>query len=197
MQVGKAIAVDVAGSGYAPARIVSVRHTALDDKAVLRGQPSQIHDLTGNSPFILLDGDRFAKAVRLAKHQISLAGTVATIVTVLGAPTMRSAKPSPLTSPAPDTLVPAKSSFRIALDDKAIPGGQAGPVPRTWRPPISLPKPEALPNTRRRPRRSIGAIHRRRHSYAPTMRSAKPSPLTSPAPDTLIARPVIDSRHPG
>ena len=94
MQVGKAVAVDVAGTGYAPARIVILR-IALDDKAVpFGGQLSQINHPAHNRGHAVRKGDVdvIAKAGGLfAKHDVGLAGIAATVFAGKYAPTMRSA----------------------------------------------------------------------------------------------------------
>ena len=85
------------------------------------------------------------------------------------APTIRSANPSPLMSPAFETLKPLKSPAHCPLITKP-------PFP----PP---PKIDLLPTcSYARTRRNCD---HRRLRRPPTTRSAIPSPFTSPAPDTL------------
>ena len=100
-QIGEAVAVHVAGRGDAEAGIV-IRRIALDDEAVGGRERREIDHL----PVEPAGVDRVAEARRLAEHHVSLAG-VTPPSSPPGAPTIRSSKPSPFTSPAAETLKPA------------------------------------------------------------------------------------------
>ena len=82
------------------------------------------------------------KPAGLAEDDIGLAGIGAAVVAIGARPTIRSSKPSPLTSPAAETLAAGTVACRIALDDEALGGG------RGWSRSILCGRsPPALPNT--------------------------------------------------
>src|SRR2546426_1127283 len=80
------------------------------------------------------------------------------------APTITSPKPSPFTSPADETLMPRYAS------GAAI---------------VRVPIPDALPLNTNAPPSPGSPPGDDTNAMAPTMTSAKPSPLVSPAPATL------------
>ena len=107
---------------------------------------------------------------------------------LLEAPTIRSSMPSPLTSPAADTDMPALVAGVLALDlEAAGAGGDVGEVDRAG---------EAAGHAEHHiGRAGIGAAAV--VAAAPTIRSAMPSPLTSPADGHRVAGLVVGMSRPG
>jgi hypothetical protein len=120
-QVIKAVPVDISGFGNAESGKAS--GFPADDKAGGRGKIRQID---------------WAEASRLAENHIGLTGIRPTR-SPKAAPTIRSSKPSPLTSPAPDTLEPA-CSLKPAAPEISKPALGARLVRSTDANPLDLPK---------------------------------------------------------
>ena len=110
-----------------------------------------------------------------AEHDVALAGAFAgRSGRRLGAPTIRSSMPSPLTSPARATEVPLWSPLD-PVEAEAVRCRRARRDRGSPRSPCPCRTPRSSRRRRSRPELAPGA---------PTIRSSKPSPLTSPAPAT-------------
>ena len=174
-QVGEAVAVDVARRGDAVAGVVA-RRIALDDEAVGRRE-SVVRSITCRPPAV----DR-AEARRLAEHHIGLAGIGAAVVAAGRADDQVGEAVAVDVARRGDAAA-GLVARRIALDDEAVGGRERREVdhlPAACRRPCRSPTPCRTPHRPRRHR-----CRRRRHDGAPTIRSAKPSPFTSPAEETL------------
>ena len=156
-QVGEAVAVDVAGRGDREAAVVTGRHAAeLEAVGAVEGGEVEIG----------------AEARGLAEHHIARPGK-ASMRIGSASPMIRSAKPSPLTSPAEATEMPLIAGGHAAELEAvgAVEGGEVeiGGEARGLAE-HHIARPGIVP---------CGSA-----PLAPTIRSAKPSPLTSPAEAT-------------